>query len=636
MTLAISAPPALVRATPLPPPPASARLVLITPARNEAALIGATLRAVIAQTVRPQRWIIVSDGSTDGTDAIVSEHARKHTWIELLRMPEHRDRQFAAKARCFNAGYARLRNDEYDFVGNLDADITFEPDYLAFLLQQFAAHADLGVAGTPFVDDHQQPGRHSYAHEHAHREHVSGACQIFRRACFEAVGGYVAVPGGAIDWIAVTTARMKGWRTQTFTEKVCFHHRALGTGNHHALIVPFHYGRKAYYVGGHPLWALLRGGFQMRSRPWIIKGAMFHCGFFWALLTRAPRFVSPDLMAFHRGEQMRRLRALLPLVARDEPAAVSRLPLTQPARPLPPSAPIPHVTVCICTFKRPPLLRRLLNDLRQQEPQGRFTFSIVVCDNDAGLSARAVVQEAAGRMPGISITYCTEARQNIALARNRAVAHARGEFIAFIDDDEFPEASWLREMLATCEQTAAAGVLGPVRPYFDAPPPRWIAAGRFCERPEYPTGTVMHWSKSRTGNLLFRRSVLEGLGDPFREQFGTGGEDIDFFQRMAALGARFVWCNEGVTYEFVPLARLTRSFMLKRALLRGRNNLKLGRRQAVGLLKSLVAVPAYSLVLPAALILGQHVFMKYCIKFCDHLGRVLASLGINPIRERSL
>lgn len=616
---------------------APARLVLITPARNEAALIGATLRSVIAQTVRPQRWIIVSDGSTDSTDEIVATQARDHGWIELLRMPEHRDRQFAAKARCFNAGYARLRGDDYDFVGNLDADITFEPDYLAFLLKQFVAQPDLGVAGTPFVDDHQQLGRHSYAHEHAQKDHVSGACQIFRRACFEAVGGYVPVPGGAIDWIAVTTARMKGWRTRTFTEKVCFHHRALGTGNHHPLIVPFHYGRKAYSVGGHPAWALLRGAHQMRSRPWIIRGVMFHLGYFWAMLRRAPLVVSNELMAFHRAEQMNRLRGILPFLPRHEPQSIvaTTTPLVQPLSPLPAAATIPHITVCICTFKRPVLLRRLLNDLRQQDAQGRFTFSVVVCDNDSELSARAIVQEAVARTPALAITYCNEPRQNIALARNRAVAHATGDFIACIDDDEFPEPTWLRQMLATCERTAAAGVLGPVRPYFDAAPPRWIAAGKFCERPEYPTGTIIHWSKSRTGNLLFRRSLLEGLGEPFREQFGTGGEDVDFFQRLAARGARFVWCNEGVAYEFVPLARLTRSFMLKRALLRGRNNLKLGPAQAKGLLKSLVALPAYSLVLPATLVLGQHVFMKYCIKFCDHLGRVLAALGINPVRERS-
>ncbi|MES2693318.1 MAG: glycosyltransferase family 2 protein [Verrucomicrobiota bacterium] len=235
-----------------------ANYVLITPARNEEAYIGGTIRSVLTQTLRPQRWIIVSDGSTDRTDQIVRDFASEHTWIELIRMPERRDRQFAAKANCFNVGYACVKGGDFDFVGNLDADITLPPDYFSFLLSKFAALPRLGVAGTPFVENHDQPANHTYAHGLANLEHVSGACQLFRRECFEAVGGYVPVKGGAIDWIAVTTARMRGWQTRTFTEKVSFHHRTLGTGNHRPLIVPFHYGRKAYYIGGHPLWALLR------------------------------------------------------------------------------------------------------------------------------------------------------------------------------------------------------------------------------------------------------------------------------------------------------------------------------------------------------------------------------------------
>jgi glycosyltransferase involved in cell wall biosynthesis len=290
--------------------PAGLTYVLVTPARNEEALIEQTIRSVVAQTIRPLRWTIVSDGSTDGTDAIVQRYAGQHPWIELLRMPAHRDRQFAAKANCFNAGYERLKSLSFDLVGNLDADITFEPDYYEFLLGKFAGLSTLGVAGTPFVEDAAQPGRHSYAHGAANLEHVSGACQIFRRRCFEEVDGYVPIKGGAIDWIAVTTARMKGWQTRTFVEKICLHHRKIGTGNNRPLVVSFHYGKKAYYVGGHPLWALLSGVFRMREPPWILGGFLFQLGFFWGMLTRMPRPVSPELIAFHRGEQMARLRGL--------------------------------------------------------------------------------------------------------------------------------------------------------------------------------------------------------------------------------------------------------------------------------------------------------------------------------------
>jgi hypothetical protein len=228
----------------------------------------------------------------------------------LLRMPERQDRQFAAKAHCFNAGTELVRSLSYDVIGNLDADITFEPEYLAFLLEKFSADPELGVAGTPFVDDHARRDKHTYAHQFAQLEHVSGACQLFRRTCFEMIGGYKPVKGGAIDWIAVTTARMRGWKTRTFTQKVCFHHRKLGRGNNSALMVRFHYGEKAYYVGGHPLWILMRGVFQMREKPFFLAGLFFEIGFISAVLRRIPRAVDERLMRFHRAEQMARLREL--------------------------------------------------------------------------------------------------------------------------------------------------------------------------------------------------------------------------------------------------------------------------------------------------------------------------------------
>jgi glycosyltransferase involved in cell wall biosynthesis len=286
--------------------------VLVTPARNEADLLENTIKSVIAQTVRPVRWVIVSDGSTDGTDDIVSRYSREHEWIELVRIPEHRDRQFAAKAHAFNTGCERLKNIHFDVIGNLDADITFDSEYFSFLLSKFENAPALGVAGTPFVEDHDRLNDHSYSHQFADSKHVSGACQMFRKKCFEEVGGYIPVKAGAIDWIAVTTARMKGWQTRTFTEKVCFHHRKLGvgTGSHGKLRMRFHYGRKAYYVGGHPVWECLRGIFQMRQKPYLLGGLWFISGYLWTALHRSKRAVSPELMRFHRFEQMGRLRTI--------------------------------------------------------------------------------------------------------------------------------------------------------------------------------------------------------------------------------------------------------------------------------------------------------------------------------------
>ena len=292
--------------------------VLITPAHNEAALIEMTIRSVIAQTVLPRKWLIVSNGSSDNTAEIVRRYATEYDWIELVQLPERRERDFAGKAEAFNAGYSRLlttalqSTTSWDVVANLDADISFGPDYFEFLLGKFSANPRLGVAGTPFVEDHDRLDQHSYAHRFANSVHVSGACQMFRKECLAEVGGYAPLKTGAIDWAAVTTARMKGWETRTFNEKVCFHHRELGVGcgSRGKLHMCFHYGRKAYLVGGHPLWEYPRGLFRMRQRPFILGGFCFIAGYTYAALRRSQRAVSQDLIRFHRAEQMARLRTV--------------------------------------------------------------------------------------------------------------------------------------------------------------------------------------------------------------------------------------------------------------------------------------------------------------------------------------
>jgi succinoglycan biosynthesis protein ExoM len=294
-----------------------------------------------------------------------------------------------------------------------------------------------------------------------------------------------------------------------------------------------------------------------------------------------------------------------------------------------------HISVCVCTFKRTRLLKRLLDKLECQRADGCFGYSIVVADNDFEQSARQLVANF-GETSKVPSVYCVEPQKNIALARNKALESARGEFIAFIDDDEFPADDWLLNLLKACEEFRAAGVLGPVRPHFEQPPPRWIVKGAFCERPEYTTGRVMEWGESRTGNLLFRRNILAGTPRVFNPEFANGGEDKDFFLRMTGRGNVFVWCNEAVVYETVEPTRWRRGFMLKRALLRGKNILKHPTGRMRILIKSVFAVPIYSVVLPVMLLLGHHLFMRYAIKLCDHLGRVLAVLGVNPISEREM
>ena len=282
--------------------------VIITPARNEEAYIEKTIRSVVSQTVRPEKWVVVSDASTDQTDELVKQYMPDNPWIELIRMPEHRDRQFAAKVQAFNAGYNNIGNTKYDVIGNLDADISFEEDYFEFLMEKFAGDQKLGVAGTPFVEE----GSH-YDYRFTNIEHVSGACQMFRRECFEDIGGYTPNKTGGIDWIAVTTARMKGWKTRTFTEKVCHHHKKMGSGNHGKLAALFKHGKKDYFLGGHPLWQVFRSVYQMTKRPYLLGGSLLFLGYLWATVNGTERVVSKELMNFIRGEQMLRLKKALKL-----------------------------------------------------------------------------------------------------------------------------------------------------------------------------------------------------------------------------------------------------------------------------------------------------------------------------------
>jgi poly-beta-1,6-N-acetyl-D-glucosamine synthase len=284
--------------------PAPLALVLITPARNEAAFIEATIQAVVAQTARPLRWIIVSDGSTDGTDEIISRYAAGQDWIELVRLPERRDRSFAGKVGAFNAGYATVKNLQYDVIGNLDADITFEPDYLAFLLAKFQAAPHLGVAGTPFRE-----GSRQYDYRFTSIEHVSGACQLFRRDCFDEIGGYHPIAVGGVDLIAVITARMKGWSTRSFPEMTCVHHRPLGTAERGRLEVAFKGGVGDYLLGMHPLWETCRTFYQITKRPFLVGGSLRLCGFLWAMARRMDKVIPQEVVAFRRKEQMLRLRA---------------------------------------------------------------------------------------------------------------------------------------------------------------------------------------------------------------------------------------------------------------------------------------------------------------------------------------
>jgi len=278
---------------------------LITPARNEAQYIELTIQSMIVQTHLPVKWVIVSDGSTDGTDEIVQKYLGAHPWIELLRMPERKERHFAGKVHAFEAGYECVRKLDVDVIGNLDADVSFEPEHFDFLIGKMAENPKLGVAGAPFRE-----GNFQYDYRFTNIENVWGGCQLFRRECFEEIGGYMPLKGGCIDHVAVLSARMHGWQTRTFTEKVCMHHRVMGTALQGSLKAKFKMGVKDHFVGNHPLWEMFRTVYQMKHRPYVFGGLSMGLGYAWSMVRRQRVPLSPQLVVFVRREQMHRLRRL--------------------------------------------------------------------------------------------------------------------------------------------------------------------------------------------------------------------------------------------------------------------------------------------------------------------------------------
>ncbi len=296
-----------------------------------------------------------------------------------------------------------------------------------------------------------------------------------------------------------------------------------------------------------------------------------------------------------------------------------------------------HITVCVCTYKRPQLLRLLLEALRCQETHQRFTYSIVIVDNDSEHSGKPIVDEFEAK-GGVRVLYCNEPVQNIALARNMAIDNSQGNLIAFIDDDETPIQQWLWLLHEIMCSHKVAGVLGPVLPRFQQQPSSWIVRSKLCERKRFCTGTYLKSAiDTRTGNILLSKAFLDSHRFRFDRAFGlTGGEDCELFRRMMKKGAEFVWCDEACVYEAVPSSRLTRKYMLKRALLRGVANSQGVQFFSKNIGKSIVALICYASALPVLMFAGHHNLMKFLVKSCDHLGKVLAVMGIKMSVKRQL
>lgn len=285
---------------------ASARFVVVTPARNEAAYLGGLVASMTAQTCRPEAWLIVDDGSTDDTGRIAESAAREHPWIRVVRRGDRGARAVGTGAvDAFDAAMAALGPTDCDFLCLFDADVTFGPEYFETLFGHFAADPSLGIAcgqvyereGDALVPIRQQP------------EMTFGAAKCWRRACFDAIGGLVH----AVSWDGIDSYRamMRGWRTRTIDvpELTVLHHRRMGSSDRSVFHGWARRGAGMYFVGAHPAWVLASAVFNARSRPFVLCGAAILWGFARASLQRAARYEDAEFRRFLRGMQLRKLRA---------------------------------------------------------------------------------------------------------------------------------------------------------------------------------------------------------------------------------------------------------------------------------------------------------------------------------------
>jgi len=278
----------------------------MTAAYNEEAYIEKTIQSVLAQTQLPKRWVIVSDGSVDCTDEIVQSFARKHAFINFLRNVRSPGRSFGSKVAALRNGSKLLAGVGFDFIGNLDADVSVGSSYFVDLIRRFELDPKLGLAAG-FVCE--QNGE-KYESRRINRVHsVAHAAQLVRRECYEAIGGYAILEYGGEDWYAQISARMRGWTAKAFPDLRILHHRPTGTADN-LLRSKFREGRQDYSFGSDPLFEVLKCFQRLPEKPFVIGGIARFAGFTWSSLRRDRRPVGPEVVAFLRNEQRQRLLSL--------------------------------------------------------------------------------------------------------------------------------------------------------------------------------------------------------------------------------------------------------------------------------------------------------------------------------------
>jgi len=286
----------------------SRKYVLITPAHNEESYIEKSIRSVVSQTLTPAEWIIVSDRSTDRTDKIIEKYAADYDFIKLVKLPPAQGRDFASKVKAVTAGWRSISVGDYKYIGNLDADVSFAPDYYESVIRLFEKEEKLGLAGGVILE---LIGTR-YIKQMSSSNSVAGAVQLFRRKCFEEIGGYIPIKFGGEDSVAEITARMKGWEVKAVDELEVHHHRRV-SGSAGLMKARFRNGISHYQLGYNLTFQLASTLYRMADRPFIIGSLLTFFGYSWASIKRFERPVSSKFIQYLETEQSSRLRAILNL-----------------------------------------------------------------------------------------------------------------------------------------------------------------------------------------------------------------------------------------------------------------------------------------------------------------------------------
>jgi len=277
------------------------KYVIITPARDEEAFLDRTIRSVAGQTILPLQWIIVNDGSIDCTGEIIDRYASEYSWITAAHRPNRGYRQAGGGVvATFYDGYAQLHNSEWDFLVKLDADLSFSPDYFEKCFAEFAKDPHLGIGGGGIY--HEEAGELKL--EKNPRFHVRGATKIYKKECWEALGGLLRAPGW--DTVDELKANMLGWTSRTFVDLRLSHYRFTGSADG-AWKDCIKNGRANYITGYHPLFMLLKCLRRVAQRPYLLGAAALCWGFISGYWRRTPQVEDRELIRYTRNQQMRRL-----------------------------------------------------------------------------------------------------------------------------------------------------------------------------------------------------------------------------------------------------------------------------------------------------------------------------------------